>query len=350
METVEERKTAGAPPAFPPAAQLMQLTTGTMVSQAVAVAARLGVADALATGPRTCEEIAAAVNADAGALHRLLRAIADCGVVSDLENGRFALNPVGELLRSDVPGSLRAWATMTGMPFHRDAWTDLYTSVQTGEPAFERVHGADLFGYLATHPEDAAIFDGAMTSMAMAIQSGVVRTYDFSRCAEVVDVGGGRGALLAAILSANPDLHGMLLDTPSVTEEARATLRRAGVEDRSRIVEGDFFSGVPAGGDLYILSNILHDWEDETARRILRNCRSAMAEGTGLLIVEHVLPETAVPSVAKLVDLEMLAVTGGRQRTPGEFAALLAGTGFRLTEAVPSTMDAPASYVEAVAI
>lgn len=334
----------------PPSVALLQLTTGTMVTQAVSVVARLGVADALAGGPKSCEDIAASVDADAPTLYRLLRAVADRGVVIHLDDDRFELTPVGELLRTDVHGSLRAWATMAGLPFHRDAWTDLYASVRTGEPAFARLHGTDLFGYLAGHPDDAAVFDAAMTSLSLSMLAGIVHAYDFGRFSTVVDVGGGRGGLLCAILLANSHLRGVLFDTPSVSAQARQTVERAGVADRCDIAAGDFFSAVPSAGDLYILSNILHDWDDPTAVRILKSCRVAMGGGR-LLIVEGVLPDGAAISVAKLVDLEMLVLTpGGRQRTRADFERLLGDAGLRATKVVAATMDVPASYVEAEAI
>jgi len=294
-----------------------------MVTQAVSVVARLGVADALAGGPKSCEDIAASVDADAPTLYRLLRAVADRGVVIHLDDDRFELTPVGELLRTDVHGSLRAWATMAGLPFHRDAWTDLYASVRTGEPAFARLHGTDLFGYLAGHPDDAAVFDAAMTSLSLSMLAGIVHAYDFGRFSTVVDVGGGRGGLLCAILLANPHLRGVLFDTPSVSAQARQTVERAGVADRCDIAAGDFFSAVP----------------------------SVAMGGGRLLIVEGVLPDGAAISVAKLVDLEMLVLTpGGRQRTGADFERLLGDAGLRATKVVAATMDVPASYVEAEAI
>ena len=182
MDAVKETQSQAPVEAGPPpSVALLQLTTGTMVTQAVSVVARLGVADALAGGPKSCEDIAASVDADAPTLYRLLRAVADRGVVIHLDDDRFELTPVGELLRTDVHGSLRAWATMAGLPFHRDAWTDLYASVRTGEPAFARLHGTDLFGYLAGHPDDAAVFDAAMTSVSLSMLAGIVHAYDFGR-------------------------------------------------------------------------------------------------------------------------------------------------------------------------
>jgi SAM-dependent methyltransferase len=276
---------ASARPPLP--VKLIQLTTGTWVSQAISVAARLGVADTLADGPRPTVEITQAVDAHAPTLYRLLRALADLEVVTELEDRRFALTPLGELLRTDADGSMRAWATMIGLPFHRDAWTDMYASVRTGEPAFARVHGAVLFGYLAEHPDDAAAFDTAMGSISTGFESAIVHVYDFGPFGIVVDVGGGRGTLLAAVLQANAEARGVLVDLPDVVAGASKILERA----------GDFLDTLPDTGDLYLLSNILHDWDDDTAVRILRNCHRAMRDQGRLLIVEAVIPDGTAPSM-----------------------------------------------------
>jgi len=224
----------------------------------------------------------------------------------------------------------------------------LYMSVKTGEPAFERVHGEDLFSYLAKHPDDAAIFNEAMRFVSTGVLTGLVEAYDFSRFPTIVDVGGGTGALLAAILQANPDTRGVPMDRPDVLSGAAPVLRTAGITDRVETVAGDFFQAVPEAGDLYVLSNIIHDWGDTDAVRILQACHQAMPDHGRLLIVELVLPDGAEPSMAKLADLEMLALTpGGRQRTISEYAGLLEQAGLRLTDAVAATSGGSASYVEA---
>jgi DNA-binding transcriptional ArsR family regulator len=342
-------KSAAAADGPPLSAVLFQMTTGTMVSQAVSVAARLGVADVLADGPRSVEEIAELVDADPSTLYRLLRAVADLGLFTELDDRHFELAPLGVLLRDEVEGSLRGWATMVGMPFARDSWTDLYTSVKTGEPAFQRVHGEDLFSYLAKHPDDAAIFNEAMRFVSTAVLTGLLEAYDFSRFPTIVDVGGGTGALLAAILQANPETRGVLADRPDVLSSAAPVLTAAAITDRVETVASDFFQAVPEAGDLYVLSNIIHDWGDEDAVRILQACRQAMPDDGRLLIVELVLPDGGEPSMAKLADLEMLALTpGGRQRTISEYAGLLEQAGLRLTDAVAATSGRSASYVEAL--
>ena len=326
---------------------MRQLTMGALVSQAISVIARFGVADALAAGPRQVDEIAELVGAHGPALYRVLRALGDVGVVAELENRRFALTPLGELLRSDVPGSLRGWATMFGMPFHRYPWTDLYETVQTGESAFDRVHDTKIFDYLAEHPEDAAVFDAAMTSISTSAAVSIVQAYDFARFSTIVDIGGGRGGLLAAILSANPHLQGVLFDVPAVVAGVGEEISGAEVIDRCKVVSGDFFDSVPEGGDAYLLGNIIPSWADDQAVEILRTCRAAMADTACVLLAEAVLPEGAAPSMSKLVDLEMLVMTsGGRQRTEAEHRALLGRAGLRLTRIVPST--GLISLVEAV--
>jgi O-methyltransferase domain len=335
----------------PPAATMLQLAMGVFVAQALSVFARLGVADVLAEGPRQLEEIAQRVGADGSALYRVLRALGDAGIVTELADRHFALTPLGAVLRSDVPGSLRGVVTMVGMPFHRHSWTDLYTTVKTGEPAFDRVHGAALFDYLAEHPEDAAVFDAAMTSLARSDTVSIVAAYDFTSFGTIVDVGGGQGSLLAAILSANPHLHGVLFDVPAVVAGAAEELARAGVGDRCTVVSGDFFDSVPEGSDAYLLSEVIHDWDDEGAVKILSACQAAMADTGCVLIAEMVLPEgtekDTAPSMAKLLDVEMLVLTsGGRQRTETQFRALFDQAGLRLTRILPSS--GPVSLVEAV--
>jgi DNA-binding transcriptional ArsR family regulator len=341
--------TSASPAELPPTVAMLQLTMGALVSQAISVIARLGIADVLAAGPRGVDEIAERVGAHRSALYRVLRALGDVGVVAELENQRFALTPLGEVLRSDVPGSLRGWATMVGMPFHRYPWTDLYETVQTGKSAFDRVHGTEVFDYLAEHPEDAAVFDAAMTSISTNEAASIVKAYDFSRFNTIVDVGGGRGGLLAAILAANPDLRGVLFDVPAVVVGADEEISSSEVADRCDVVSGDFFDTLPEGGDAYLLSNIITSWGDDHAAEILCTCRAAMADTACLLLVESVLPGDAAPSLGKLADLEMLVMTaGGRQRTEAEHRALLDRAGLRLTRIVPSS--GMVSLVEAVPV
>lgn len=335
----------------PPFVQLYELTTGGWIAQAISVAARLGVADALHEEPRSSEDLAMAVGADPATLYRLLRALTDYGIFQELPGRRFALGEIGKVLRSDHPQSMQGWATMIGARFHCDAWSDLEQAVRTGEPSFARVHGRDVFGYLAEHPDDGAVFDGAMRDISGNYGAGILLTYDFTPFSTIVDVGGGTGALLAAILKAAPASRGILLDHVSVVEEAAGVLGSAGVADRCETVAGDFFECVPDGGALYILSNIVHDWDDTNALRILRSCREAMSEESKLLVIELVLPDDPAPSIGKLVDLEMLSISpNGRQRTAAEYAALLSAAELDVCAVVPALRGEPASYVEAVPV
>jgi O-methyltransferase domain len=344
-----EQTTGSVAPAteLAPAVVMRQLITGQIVSQAISVFAKFGVADALAAGPRETEEIAELVGAHGPTLYRLLRALGDVGIVAELENRRFALTFLGEMLRSDVPGSFRDVATMAGMPFHRLPWTDLYETVRTGEAAFQRVYGVELFDYFTEHPEDAAVFHAAMISTSTSETISIVKEYDFTQFSMIVDVGGGRGGLLATILSANPHLQGVLFDVPAVVAGADEVISGTQVDDRCKVISGDFFASVPGGGDVYLLSGVIHNWDDDRAMQILDRCRAAMADTARVLIAEIVLPEGNQPSRGKLTDLQMLVMTaGGRARTEVEHRTLLDRAGFRLTRIVPS--NGLVSIVEAV--
>jgi O-methyltransferase domain len=330
------------------AARMMELAWGSLVTQAASVVATLGVADELADGPREVGELAGAVGAHGPSLHRVLRVLADYDLVQELPGRRFALTATGAPLRRDVPGSLRGLAIYAGMPFRQHAVTGLLASVRTGKPAFEQVHGQSLFEYLQEHPDAAAAFDAAMADLSRVWIAPVVDAYDFSPFSRVVDVGGGTGALLAAILSAHPDLRGTLFDLPHVVGGAERHLTSAGVGDRCEVVAGDFFDGVPAGGDAYLLANVIHDWDDEHAVRILRNCRAAIGTHGRVLLAEEVLPDTPSPSLTKLMDLAMLVITpDGRQRTPTQYRALFERAGLRLSRVLPG--GSTYSVVEALA-
>ena len=322
--------------AAPAGAILSQMAYGYWVTQALRAAALLGVADQLAPGPQTVAALAAATGAVPRHLYRLLRALAGLGVFAETAEGRFMLTPLAEPLRSDVAGSVRWLLILIGDPEQYRSWEALVHSVTTGECAFDHVFGASLFDYLALHPEAAATFDRAMTGVIAEAARAIVAAYDVSGFAHIVDVGGGVGTLLAALLQANPAARGTLLDLPHVTEQAHGFLQAAGVHRRVDVVAGDFFQAVPAGGDLYLLGSILHDWEDEQALAILRRCRQAMAPGTRLLLVVLVVPSGNTPSLSKLLDLHMMLITGGCERTEAEHRALLTQSGFELLRVIPS--------------
>lgn len=326
---------------------LLQLASGSWIGQAVHVAAKLGIADLLEDGPKSPATLAEATGAHAGTLHRLLRALASLGVFAEDADGRFALTSLAEGLRTNAPGSLRAYAIMMGEDWHWRAWGGLLNSVRTGQPAFEHVFGCPMFSYFGEHPEAARVFDAAMTSRTGQETAAVIAAYEWPASATIVDVGGGQGALLAAILARNPDVHGVLFDMPHVIAVARGLIEEAGLADRCELAAGDFFERVPAGGDLYLLKRVVHDWDDERASAILRSCRAAMGDRSRLLVIEHVLPPGNAPSWGKLLDLQMLVLTpGGRERDEAGFRALLASTGLRLERIIPA--GPTASLIEAV--
>lgn len=318
------------------AAQLRRLVNGYQASQAIHVCAKLGIADLLADGPRSVEELAAATGSHPASLDRLLAALAAIEITHEGEDGRFALGPLGDGLRSDQPNSIAGWAAFIGEPSYWQAWGDLLHSVQTGDNAFRHIHGTDPWTYRARHPEQSAVFDRAMTSLSRQVIAGVLAAYDFRRFATVVDVGGGNGALLAAILVAQPAMRGILFDQPHVVAGAGGLLSEMGVDDRCEVVSGSFFESVPAGGDAYLLKSILHDWEDDDCIAILRVCREAMPPGATLLALERALGPANERPDSKLSDLNMLVGPGGRERTAAAYAALFAAAGLRFAGETPS--------------
>ncbi len=333
-----------APPPTP-RDRLQQLLLGYRVSQGLMVAARLGLADLLAAGPQDCTALAQATGTHAPSLYRLLRLLASAGVFAEDGQHRFHLTPPAELLRSDVDGTLRHMAMFLGEESHWRPWGELLHSVRTGETAFGHLYGLGHFAYLARHPEEAATFDAFMVDQTAHAATAIVSAYDFAGVGTVVDVGGGRGTLLAAILTAYPALRGILFDQPQVLEGARALLEASGVASRCDRVGGDFFQAVPTGGDTYLLQQILHDWDDERAHRILECCHAALPPAGRLLIVERLIPPGNAPSPAKSVDMQMLVILGGRERSEVEYADLLAGAGLRLVRVLPTR--SPFSILEA---
>lgn len=314
---------------------LLRLINGFQVSQAIHVAAILGIADLLDNGPKPVEEMAAAVGVDVSALARLLRALASVGIFSESE-GTYQLTPLAEYLRSDAPGSLRFWAIRLGQPDLWQTWGHLLDSVRTGESPFPELFGVSPWEYREANPDANAVFNQAMTGLAIGVVDAIAESYDFSAIKLLVDVGGGEGALLATILSANPMMRGVLFDRPHVVAEAGPLLERAGVASRCEITAGSFFDAVPAGADAYLLKSIVHDWDDDSARRILDVCRTAVAAGGKLLVVEPVIQPGNAPDPAKYSDLNMLVMLGGRERTSGDFERLFAASGFRLARIVPT--------------
>ncbi len=314
---------------------LRRLTNGFQVSQAIHVAASLRIADLLSNGPRSVEDLAATTGTTATALTRLLRALASIGIFAE-EAGRFGQTALSNYLRSDVTGSLRAWAMRIGRPDHWRTWGELERSLRSGTSAFRELYGVTAWDWRAAHPEENAIFNAAMTGLSAGMVESIVAAYDFSQIRSIVDVGGGEGALLAAILAANPPMRGIVFDLPHVLTGASAVLQRAGVTDRCQLVAGSFFETIPPGADAYILKSIIHDWDDAAALAILRCCRIAIPDTGRLLLVEHALKPVNEPDPARFSDLNMLVMLGGQEREPDEFERLCAGAGFRLTAIVPT--------------
>jgi hypothetical protein len=317
---------------------LRRLVNGYQVTQAIHVAATLGIAELLRDGARTSVELATETQTHAPSLRRVLRALAAVGVLHEHDDGRFALTDVGDCLRSDAAEPVGGWAAYVGLPSHFAAWANLLHTVRTGENAFESVHGATVWEYRARHPDDGAIFDQAMTDITHRANRHLLEAYDFARFGVVVDVGGGHGALVAALLRAHPRMRGVVFDQPHVVAGAPAVLDAAGVADRCEVVGGSFFDAVPEGADAYVLKAILHDWDGEDAVRILRSCRDAIAADGALLVVERELGPPNEKPDAKLSDLNMMVGPGGRERTSDEFADLLAEGGFALQRTVPTAI------------
>jgi O-methyltransferase domain/Dimerisation domain len=302
---------------------LRRMISGYQVSQTLHVAASLGIADLLADGPRASDDLAAACGAHADSLYRLLRALASIGVFDEQPDRRFALTELGEGLRSTVPGSAHAHAVFIGRHYHWDAWSQLEHSVRTGEPGFQKLHGTSVWEYRAERPEESAIFDNWMTALTETLNEAIVSTYDFSRFARVVDVGGGRGALLEAIVRAYPGVRGTLFDQEHVVEGVALP----GVE----VVGGSFFDSVPRGGDAYVLKSVIHDWGDDEAVAILRSCAAALEGDARVLLLERDLSDPAAP----WLDVQMLVMLGGRERTEEEYAALFRAVGLEPAGVTP---------------
>lgn len=316
---------------------LLQLSTGYRVSQMIYLAARLGLADLLAGGPKRSDELAERTGTHPEALFRVLRGLAVYGVFAQDADGRFGLTPAADLLRTGVPGSVRDWVLHMAGPECWRAWGELLHSVTTGNAAFPHLYGMSAWAYREAHPDRNAIFNAAMSAHSALRNAHILNAYDFSGITTLVDVGGGHGVLLGSILAAHPAMRGILFDLPHVVAGAAEALAAMKVGDRCRIASGDFFHEVPEGGDAYVLSKIIHDWSDERSTAILRSCRRAMDGKGKLLLVEYVIPPGNDPHPAKMMDLQMLVMLdGGRERTEEEFRALLAGTGFTLTRVVPT--------------
>jgi hypothetical protein len=331
-----------------PQQHVLGLITGYWLSQCVRVAAELGVADALARGPRTAEALAEPLGAHAPSLRRVLRALASAGVFAEDARGRFRLTPAAKALQTGAPGSLRDFARMMTDGYNWRAWAALDQAVRGGALPFDQVHGEPIFDYLAKHPADEALFAASMASISGTENAAVARGYPFGKLGTLVDVGGAHGHLLATILRRHKKLRGILYDQPQVVAAAGASgfLSAPDLAGRHELVGGSFFDRVPAGADAYLMKYILHDWDDEKCLRILGHCRDALAEGGRVLVVEHVIPRGNGADWAKLLDINMLALTGGQERTREEFQDLFARAGLRLARVHPTAC--PLRVLEAV--
>jgi 2-polyprenyl-6-methoxyphenol hydroxylase-like FAD-dependent oxidoreductase len=323
-------RAVAAPSAQPAPSVLDQALRGYRVTQMLHVAAKLGIADHVADSPRSAADIATLVGAHADAVARLLRALVDVGVFARDANDCFQLTASGRQLRSDAPDSLRSTLIMHGEPWWWDAWGGLGDAVRTGTTAFDAVHGVDLFGYLAAHPEASRLFNASMQRMTAEQAAAIVPRLDLQGTRRLMDVGGGHGALVSAVLSEVADISAVVFDHPFVvagTRQRLATLLDAG---RCSVIGGDFFDAVPAGADTYTLKDVLHDWDDENSLAILRNVKRAMTPEARLLVIERLLPEGRTPSSARLIDIAMLVLTGGRERTENEYRRLLSTAGLKV--------------------
>ena len=327
---------------LPPALALRQLLFGHRVTRIITVAAQLKLADAMDEMPRSVAALAAAVGAELAALHRLLYALASIGLVTSSAPGQFALTRVGECLRSDAPHGLRSWALMESAAYYQTAWDHLLPSMRSGAPAFEGAVGESFYDYLDRHPVDGANFSQTMSEVTTVIVDAVLAAHDFASVQRVVDVGGGYGRLLTSLLQRHPAMRGVLLDTPAVIERARPHVQATGVADRCELVGGDFFADLPPGGDLYLLSRVLMDHDDEASVRLLRNCRRAMVGQSRVHIIQIVLPSSEADAARHLLfdgamsNLNMFVLGLGAERTEDQYRALLARAGLVVARIIPT--------------
>jgi len=327
-----------------PHQRLDEMITGYWMSQAIYAAAKFDIAEHLKDGPKSVEELAKATSTNSDALHRLLRALASVGIFAEGKSRQFSLTPLAELLRNDVPGSKRALALMSGDEQFR-AWAEIEYSIQTGKVAFERVYGKPIFDYLGENPNKALIFDAAMVGIHGRESNAILDAYDFSGIDVVADIGGGNGSQILGILKEHSTMKGVLFDLPHVIERAKERIKSENLANRCDLVSGSFFESVPEGANAYMMRHIIHDWDDEKCLTILRNCHAAMSSDSRLLVVESVIPSGNEPFGGKFLDLVMLLIPGGRERTEEEYRVLFDNAGFELTQVVPTETEV--SIIEA---
>ena len=331
-----------------PESALLPVMIAPWISQAVYVAAKLGIADLLTSGRKSVAELADLAGASPRELHRLLSCLAGIGIFAEVEDGTFEMTARAAELRSGVPGSVRSLVLWYGGESFK-AWGNLLHSLGTGETAFNHTYGSGPFDYMGRHPETAAIFNEAMTEWTVGESEAIMRAYDFAGFHKVVDIGGGQGLFIGDVLKAHPGLDGVLFELPQVVAGAREYLQAAGLAGRCELVGGDFLESVPSGGDAYVLKNVLVNWDDERSARLLKNCHRAMVENGRLLVIEiSVIAPRNAPSFGKLFDLHMMVMTGGRGRSETEFRALFEAAGFRLANIIPT--EAAVSIIEAIRV
>jgi hypothetical protein len=329
-----------------PTEQMLQMMSGLWVSRGIWVAAKLGISDHLADGAKTVEEIATATNTHADSLYRILRMLGMVGVYREEDGRKFSLTPLSETLRSDVAGTLRGAAIAEMGEVHYEAWGNIMHSVKTGEIAFDNKFGKDIWAYFQTDPEKAENFNRYMAASSELLNQAISTKYDFSNYDKLIDVGGGIGGMISAILEKNPNLKGAIYDQPSVIEQAKGFLESKGLSDRCETIAGSFFKSVPEGGDIYSMRWILHDWEDSKSLTILENIKKVLPANGKLLLAEAVVPEVGDPHFSKFFDLIMLVMTGGRERTEKEWRTLLEKAGYTIERIIPT--ESFLSIIEAV--
>jgi hypothetical protein len=326
---------------------LAQMIFGGWVQQTITVAAKLSVADLLKEGPLSHEQLAELTDSHPETIYRLMRALSSVGLFTELDNKTFALQPLGTFLQSETPGSMRALALLFGEKWHRDSWSNLLYSVRTGKNAFLEVHGQSFFEYMVENPEAGEVFNNAMMALSNMLVP-FLRSYDFSEFNRVIDVGGGYGGIMAAILTQNPHLKGTVFDLPPVIEGTLQNMRTAGLEHRCDCVAGNFFESVPPGGDVYLLKHIIHDWGDDEAITILRHCRRQIHDNGRLILLEAVIEPGDAPHPSKFMDLEMIVSVVGKERTENEIKALFKESGFKLSRIIPT--PTPVAIIEAIPV
>jgi len=336
-----ERSAAGsAPPqVVPPRFRLSRMISSIWIPQAIHAAAELGIADALAKGAHTAEEVAREVGSHPQATFRLMRALVVLEILEQTEAGGFTLTELGRCLTTDAPDSVVSWALLWGGPMMWEPWGKLADCVKTGVMAPKLLHGFDdPFQLMEDHPEDEARFNRSMLELTRGVAAALPHAYDAAGVKRVVDVGGGYGALLPPLLQAHPEMRGTIYDLPRCQEGSRAFMKEEGLAERCDFVAGDFFESVPSGADLYLLKSIIHDWSDEKSRQILTRCRAAMGPDSKLLLLEWIVPEHVTPENGGIVgtDLNMLVMVGGRERTEREYRELLQSAGLRVTRILPT--------------